>query len=96
MPLTIEEGRAIVHHYQQHILGRKDALTTEESELLNSLEKRLQAKLASFPRDGDKEPEFFVRLSSRSPKDVGLGPEHPKVLEVNVSQTGKALSLSST
>ena len=80
-----------MHHYQQHILGRKDALTTEESELLDSLDKRLQDKLDSFPRDGDSEPEFFVRLSSRSPKDVGLGPEHPKVLEVHVSQNDKRL-----
>jgi len=82
MELTIEEGKALVHHYQKHILERKDVLTEKDEELLADLEKRLQEKLDSFPRDSDEDPpEFFVRLSSRSPKDVGMGPEHPKVLE---------------
>ena len=82
MELTIEEGKALAHHYQQNILGRKGLLTNEEERLLEDLEKRLQARLDSFERGENETPEFFVRLSSRSPKDVGLGPEHPNILQV--------------
>ncbi len=77
---------ALKHHYQHHLLNRKNVYTSEDKQHFEELEHRLQRVMdlleANEATHKEAKNEYFVRLSSRSPKDVGLGADHPKVLQV--------------
>ncbi len=83
MDLSFEEGVALKHHYQEHLLNHKNVYTSEDKQHFEELEHRLQRVFeANEAHAKEAKNEYFVRLSSRSPKDVGLSADHPKVLQV--------------
>lgn len=89
MPVSKAQATALVHHYQQHQLSRTDALTPDDEAQLAQLEAELahameEMKSSSARRElqgEEEEMSFFVRLSSRSPKDAGLNEGHPRIME---------------
>lgn len=94
MPVSKAQATALVHHYQHHQLSRTDALTPDDEAQLVQLEAELahameEMKASSSTRrelqgEGQGKEEvmgFFVRLSSRSPKDAGLSEGHPRIME---------------
>ena len=64
LPLTIQEGRAILSFHDVSWRHAKDALLPEEISILRNLECALDQIIASFPGGC-----AFIRLCGRSPKD---------------------------
>ena len=67
-PLTLKAGKAVQAKYR-HLMLEGSAPSDEEETILNELSQQLQSaiKQQNWEKNG-----AFVRLSSRSPKDVGL------------------------
>jgi hypothetical protein len=66
---------ALVHHYQEYINHSTGRLSSEERNMLASLEKKIDQLLAQHL--SNPEVGAFVRLSTRSPKDAVLVPGRP-------------------
>ncbi|KAL6058962.1 Cell division cycle protein 123 [Balamuthia mandrillaris] len=87
LALSIREGRALVAYFQRNVLGRRggEVFTERHRRDLAGLKERLDSVMQKQQEEGNEEEEcggggYFVRLSSRSPKDVGLNGDHLQIL----------------
>ena len=71
IPIDIEEARALVRLYH-HRVNKDKPLSTEHQTAIDKFKEKIQSKLDPSPFDTDIENGFFVRLSSRSPKDATM------------------------
>ncbi|KAL9647458.1 hypothetical protein ABK040_006819 [Willaertia magna] len=69
LPITIEEAKAIVHCYQFKVLKHKNVFTELDEINLNNLKEKIKQLF------NKSEIKYFIRLSTRSPKDAWLFPE---------------------
>jgi len=66
--LSLDEGAAIVHKYQQESLNHKEKFTAHDEAVLSELEE----KISQFLNQHFPDQKAFCRLSTRSPKDASL------------------------
>eukprot|EP01084_Bolivina_argentea_P132763 234292_1 len=70
IPIELDEARALVRLYH-HRVNRNKPLSSEQQDIINKFKNKIQTQLnndISFNIDNG----FFVRLSSRSPKDATM------------------------
>ncbi|KAL6063826.1 ATP-grasp domain-containing protein [Balamuthia mandrillaris] len=88
LALSVDEGRALVAYFQRNVLGRRggEVFTEKHRRDLAGLKERLDSVMQQQQEEENDGGEcggdgcYFVRLSSRSPKDVGLNGDHPQIL----------------
>lgn len=75
LPISLEEGKAIIEadrHYSMNIVG---SLDENVKNTISALEGKLKTIFDDIKQsNSDSNAGFFVRLSSRSPKDAGMDP----------------------
>ncbi|EFC40725.1 hypothetical protein NAEGRDRAFT_58973 [Naegleria gruberi] len=68
LDLSIEEGTAIYHTFQQFVLHHRNKFTSTDEKAM----KNLEGRIADFLKEHFDGKRVFCRLSTRSPKDASL------------------------
>jgi len=73
-PITVEEGKAVMHYFQEIRCNQKAKVTDSDEKAIGGLIGKIQKLIDELQSTGDSPNGFFVRLGPRSPKDAPAMP----------------------